>query len=150
MVCALNGPNVGPSSAPLPLLTGGITGLTLGYDGTNLRAGWSGGGLAGVTGYVAELSKDGAVIDTRTPTAPSQVFASGLTSGSTFQARVRAVAGAAEGPWSPYAAGPRATAVAYTYDAAGRLQHMSWDGRTSAAFSFDDAGNLLSIITATS
>src|SRR5262249_40944681 len=126
--------------------TGPPVGLRLGFDGAHLRADWTPPGGSGVTGYVVELLQDGAMIESQTPAASPQGFASGLAAGRGATGRAGAPRGPRPGAWGPPpATGPYAATIAYTFDGAGRLLTMTWNGARSQTYTLDAAGNVLSV-----
>ena len=145
VVRASNGIVLGPWSAALVPLTQAPTAVSLGFDGTHQRATWMPSAQSGVTGYVVALFANGVVIETLTPTAPPQLFASGLTTAVTYTARVRATGVDVEGPWSAPVTGPYAAAFSYAFDGLGRIAHIAWTGAFTETYTIDSAGNIQTV-----
>jgi hypothetical protein len=143
---ATNGIVVGPGSPPVIPLTVAPTGMVLGFDGAHLRANWAAVAGSGVTGYIAELSKDGVATETDPAATPRQVFTSGLTADSIFTARARATGANAKGPWSAPATGPYRTTMTYGFDGQGRIKTVGWSNGAAETYGFDTAGNLLTFV----
>jgi len=145
VVRATNGIVLGPWSAPLVPLTAPPAAMSLGFDGTHLRASWQPSGQSGVTGYVVQLLADGQVSETLTPSAPPQPFVSGLTTAIVYTSQARSVGAKVKGPWCAPATGPYLAGLTYTFDGFGRLRAVAWTGAQTQSYAVDVAGNIQSV-----
>jgi YD repeat-containing protein len=139
-VVATNGVSTGPVSAAVTVLTAAPTEMQLDYDGTALVASWQ--AVSGAPGYTAELSADGAPVETQPATDTTAPFTRAMASGVVYTARARVSAPPALGPWSGAATGPYLAAVTYAYDGLGRLTSVAMPAVT-LGYTYDDAGNVL-------
>lgn len=131
----------GPDSAPGGIIVAAPAGLRLVWTGAAFVATWSAVAEPAVTGYTAELRKDGAVVETKQPASPTATFDATLQIGASYAAVVRARGNGTLGPWSAPASGPSSRSVVYTHDDLGRLTTVS-DANTTTTYTYDDLGNI--------
>ncbi len=88
----------------------------------------------------------GASPESTTAAASPQQYLTSFASGVVYTAQARSSGIATLGPWSALASGPYLSAIAYTYDAIGRIESVVWAAGFTETYDFDSAGNLSSVV----
>lgn len=135
----------GPPGAVLAPLLSSPTNPTLVFNGTAFAASWTADSNPAVTGYVAQLLRNGAMADQQSPAAPPATFADTLDSGTVYASWVRSTGVSVKGPWTTRAPGPYRSVATLTFDALGRLTTIARANAATTNFTFDSFGNLESV-----
>jgi hypothetical protein len=144
-VRAVNGIVQGPPSPVLVPLSAAPTAPALGFTGSALQLAWTASGEGGVTAYTIELLANGASTESGTATASPARFTSAFAAGTRFTARIRSSGPGTLGPWCSPIGGPYKADITYGFDVQGRLQTVAWGDGFTESYTFDTAGNLLSV-----
>lgn len=146
-VMATKGIVAGPISNRLTPLTKPATQVCLDTDLTvqPLIANWTKPN-GGETGFLLQLSRNG-VVQPDITAMPPFVFPQPLEAGVMYQLRLRPTGDRVKGPWSALVPGPWLAAIVCGYDQMARLHTMSWNGTATRTWSYDDAGNVLTVAT---
>lgn len=147
-VNAAKGVVSGPFSSALAPLTRPATHVRLETDLTvqPLVANWTKPN-GGETGFLLQFYKDG-VPQPGVSSMPPYNVPGGLLAGVAWQLRLRPTGDKVKGPWSNQVPGPWLANIVYGYDRMARLTTMSWNATVTRTWSYDDAGNLLSVTVA--
>lgn len=144
-VLATNGIVAGPRSNRLTPLVKPATHARLDTDLTvqPLIANWTQPN-GGETGFLVELYKNGTA-QPGLSAMPPVTLPQTLEAGVAYQMRVRPTGDKVKGPWTTLVPGPWLANIVYGYDRMARLQSIAWNGMATRTWSYDDAGNILSV-----
>jgi len=135
--------NVLAKSDSLVLLAFPPTQVSLTYTGTQLRAAWANCPSSGITQYAVRLLQNGSAVENETAAAGPVLLTADFLTGKVYQLQVQAAGNQTTGPWSPLASGPMKSALVFTFDGLGRLSNYAANAQTQIAYTYDNAGNLL-------
>jgi hypothetical protein len=133
----------GPASPALVSLTSPPQQPVLAFTGTQMLASWTADTHPGVTGYDAQLIKNGTALPPVSGTANSAAFADTLDAGVLYSCAIRSTGPNVKGPWCQPANGPYRSVATLTYDGFGRLTGMAFTGGASFTAQYDTFGNVL-------
>ncbi|HEY0372754.1 MAG TPA: hypothetical protein VGD79_12170 [Thermoanaerobaculia bacterium] len=145
-VIAMNGIVAGPKSGKLTPLVKPATHVRL---DTNLAVqplitNWTVPN-GGETAFLLQLYANGAAQPDQTAVTPPFTLAQPVTAGVAYALRLRPTGDKVKGPWSSLVPGPWLANIVYVYDRTARLTAMTWNGAATRTWSYDDAGNILSV-----
>ncbi|MBS1911328.1 MAG: hypothetical protein JST22_05025 [Bacteroidetes bacterium] len=139
---------LGPPSETLVPLTTTPADPTVAPAGAQMIVGWITEANPKVTSYVADLLANGASVGARQAQGPPAIFEPALVAGTIYTATVRSAGTRVLGPWVPPVTGPYADNAVLAYEAAGRVETITWNSSGSITYDYEDVANTTAAGTA--
>lgn len=146
-VASTSGSSVGLFGSPLAVLYTMPTALRLSYMSALLTSTWDFMDTPGVQ-FKSRLKRNGFQVEEVSAAAHSAVFTTALAAGYLYEADVRTVNGASEGPPTNLEQGPFLGVCTFSFDSFGRVETVATANFNTVTFAYDNTGNMLSVTTA--